>query len=77
MILSKPLFSGAGASPGATEETRCSSPKIIACELNRDGVPSPGGTGWTQSTINGNRRRGTGILNNELYVGVLVWNRLR
>ena len=29
------------------------------------------------STINGNRQRGTGILNNELYVGRLVWNRLR
>jgi hypothetical protein len=28
------------------------------------------------STINGNRRRGTGILNNELYIGRLVWNRL-
>ncbi|WP_299861649.1 recombinase zinc beta ribbon domain-containing protein [uncultured Roseobacter sp.] len=30
-----------------------------------------------QSTINGNRQRGTGILNNELYVGRMVWNRLR
>jgi site-specific DNA recombinase len=28
------------------------------------------------TTINGNRRRGTGILNNELYIGMLVWNRL-
>jgi site-specific DNA recombinase len=30
-----------------------------------------------QSTINGNVARGTGIINNELYVGRLVWNRLR
>jgi site-specific DNA recombinase len=30
-----------------------------------------------QSTIHGNRERGTGILNNEMYVGKLVWNRLR
>jgi site-specific DNA recombinase len=29
------------------------------------------------STIHGNRQRGTGILNNELYIGRLVWNRLR
>ena len=31
--------------------------------------------GWTASTIIGNRKRGTGILNNELYIGRLVWNR--
>jgi len=29
------------------------------------------------STIYGNAKRGTGILNNELYIGRLVWNRLR
>ena len=29
------------------------------------------------STIYGNWRRGTGVLNNELYIGRLVWNRLR
>ena len=28
-------------------------------------------------TIHGNRQRGTGVLNNELYIGRLVWNRLR
>ncbi|QCO57755.1 hypothetical protein EOK75_18900 (plasmid) [Pseudorhodobacter turbinis] len=27
------------------------------------------------STIMGNWKRGTGILNNELYVGKLLWNR--
>ena len=53
------------------------SPKAIAAALNREGVPSPRGKGWSQSTINGNRKRGTGILNNELYVGTLIWNRLR
>ena len=26
--------------------------------------------------MNGNRSRGTGILNNEMYVGRLVWNQL-
>lgn len=49
----------------------------IARRLNHDGVPGPRGKTWSQSTINGNRMRGTGILNNELYIGRLVWNRLR
>ena len=57
------------------------SPKAIAAQLNREGIPCPsnkgGGKAWGQSTINGNRRRGTGILNNELYIGQLVWNRQR
>ncbi|MDE4100292.1 recombinase family protein [Phaeobacter gallaeciensis] len=53
------------------------SPKAIAKQLNRENVPGPSGKGWGQSTINGNRQRGTGILNNELYIGRLVWNRLR
>ncbi|HVS08810.1 MAG TPA: recombinase family protein [Planctomycetota bacterium] len=54
-----------------------SSPRAIAAGLNRDGIPGPRGTAWGASTIYGNWRRGTGILNNELYVGRLVWNRQR
>jgi site-specific DNA recombinase len=53
------------------------SPKKIALELNREGVSGPDGGAWGPSTINGNRARGTDLLNNELYVGRLVWNRLR
>lgn len=53
------------------------SPRRIAFDLNAEGVPGPGGSTWGPSTINGNAARGTGILNNELYVGRLVWNRLR
>ena len=53
------------------------SPKAIAKRLNEDKIAGPTGKQWSQSTINGNRRRGTGILNNELYVGKLVYNRLR
>ena len=53
------------------------SPKQIAKNLNREGVPGPFGGLWSPSTIYGNAKRGTGILNNELYVGRLVWNRLR
>lgn len=51
------------------------SPKAIAHKLNKEGVSGPSGKGWGPSTINGNWRRGTGILNNEMYVGRLVWNR--
>ena len=53
------------------------SPKGIAKRLNAERCPGPGGTPWNPSTIHGNPRRGIGILNNELYVGRLVWNRLR
>src|SRR3546814_17896017 len=30
---------------------------------------------WQHTTLLGHRKRGTGVLNNELYVGVYVWNR--
>ncbi|MDO6693824.1 recombinase family protein [Aliiglaciecola sp. 3_MG-2023] len=55
--------------------TENKSPKTIAAELNREGIPCPSGSEWGCSTIQGNRRRGTGILNNELYIGRLIWNR--
>ena len=53
------------------------SPKRIAMALNREGIKAPGGGDWGFSTINGNAKRGNGILNNEMYVGRLVWNRQR
>jgi site-specific DNA recombinase len=53
------------------------SPKAVAKRLNAERSLGPGGSPWNPSTIHGNPARGTGILNNELYVGRLVWNRLR
>jgi site-specific DNA recombinase len=53
------------------------SPKRIAVELNQDGISAPTGGDWGFTTIIGNAKRGTGILNNEMYVGRLVWNRQR
>lgn len=53
------------------------SPRKIASALNADNIDGPRGKGWGMSTIYGNWRRGTGILNNELYVGQLIWNRQR
>ena len=52
------------------------SPRAIAIALNQAGIAAPSGKGWTHSTVIGNRKRGTGILNNRLYVGNRVWNRL-
>ncbi len=53
------------------------SPRAITHRLNKEGIPGPAGKQWGPSTIYGNRQRGTGILNNELYIGQLVWNKLR
>ena len=53
------------------------SPRRIAAELNRERTLGPRGRPWGDTTIRGHALRGTGVLRNELYVGRLVWNRLR
>jgi site-specific DNA recombinase len=62
------------------------SPRAIAAALNREGVPSPGSTwkrnerrqlGWMASAIAGDMRRGVGVLNNEMYIGTVIWNRFK
>ncbi|MES9887285.1 MAG: recombinase family protein [Candidatus Sedimenticola sp. 6PFRAG1] len=62
------------------------SPRWIANELNRLGIPSPGSkwarqqrrqSKWVGSAIYGDMTKGTGILNNELYIGRQIWNRSR
>ena len=45
------------------------SPKAIGKALNAEGILGPTGAAWSPSTIHGHASRGTGILNNELYVG--------
>ncbi|QGM99858.1 recombinase family protein [Methylocystis parvus] len=52
-------------------------PREIAGELNRDRIAPPRGTRWNASTINGNARRGNGLIFNELYAGRIVWNKVR
>ncbi len=55
----------------------------IARKLNEEGVAPPWPKrgqkqrGWTPNTIEGDRRRLLGILNNPLYIGQIVWNRTR
>lgn len=65
------------------------SPRTIAAALNAEGIPSPGASwnrsserlnakrkhGWVPAAIHGDRRRGTGILNNPMYIGELTWGR--
>ncbi|WP_407059711.1 recombinase family protein [Brevundimonas bacteroides] len=51
------------------------SPRLIAHALNREGVPGPRGGEWTPSAVYGDRRAKDGILCQELYVGVRVFNR--
>jgi site-specific DNA recombinase len=52
-------------------------PREIAHDLNKERVSPPRGRAWNASTINGNLERGAGILRNELYIGRLVWNKVR
>jgi site-specific DNA recombinase len=52
------------------------SPRAIAKKLNQKAIPGPLGRTWRDTAIRGHFGRGTGILNNELYIGRLVWNRL-
>jgi site-specific DNA recombinase len=52
------------------------SPRAIATDLNREGIPSPRGGTWNASTINGHRQRLHGILQNPLYGGKMIYGRL-
>jgi DNA invertase Pin-like site-specific DNA recombinase len=61
------------------------SPRNIAARFNEEGIPSPGAKWkrterrkdgkWLASAIHGDVNRGTGILNNRRYAGVMVWGR--
>ena len=51
------------------------SPRRIAFDLNAEGIPGPRGGKWAATTIYGNRRRHTGIINNRLYIGHQVFGK--
>jgi site-specific DNA recombinase len=59
------------------EYTAGRSPRDIATTLNQEHINAPRGSRWNASTINGNAQRGAGIIFNELYVGRIVWNKVR
>jgi site-specific DNA recombinase len=50
-------------------------PRTIACALNSENIEPPRKAYWRASTINGHTKRKTGILQNEIYCGRLIWNR--
>lgn len=52
-------------------------PRDIAHALNTEGARPPRGTRWNASAITGQPKRGSGILSNRLYVGEMVWNKVR
>ena len=53
------------------------SAREIARLLNEEGVPSPASKRWSNSALNGRSRTGSGILNNELYRGRIIYGRRR
>ncbi len=59
-----------------SEYTAGRSARDIVKSLNAEGIPGPEGGTWRDTTISGQIRRGTGLLNNTLYVGKLIWNRV-
>jgi site-specific DNA recombinase len=50
-------------------------PRDIAVALNQEGIAGPRGGHWNASTIAGSRARRNGVLQNELYNGIIIWNR--
>jgi Site-specific recombinases, DNA invertase Pin homologs len=52
-------------------------PREIAAMLNAENIAPPRGRFWRASSILGNPQRGHGIICNPIYMGRLVWNRVR
>jgi site-specific DNA recombinase len=48
----------------------------IAGRLNKDKIAPPSGLRWNASTIQGSAQRGNGVLQNEIYIGQIVWNKV-
>jgi len=47
----------------------------LVADLNGRHVPAPRGGTWAVSALYGSPNKGSGILNNKLYIGCYVWNR--
>ena len=53
------------------------SPKMICRDLNAEGIAAPRGQRWAPSALYGFAERGTGMLRNPIYKGMIVWNKVR
>lgn len=49
--------------------------QVIASDLNARRVPAARGGTWAVSALYGSPNKGSGVLNNEIYIGRYVWNR--
>ena len=49
--------------------------QAIASALNAQRVPAARGRTWAVSALYGSPAKGSGILNNEVYIGRIIWNR--
>ena len=66
-----------GALIGLADAAAGRTPRDIARDLTREGIPSPRGGRWAASTINGNNKRANGIIQSKIYAGRIVWGRAR
>ena len=53
------------------------SARAISQALNAEGVPAPRGLRWQTTGILGWAERGTGLIRNQIYRGVIVWNKVK
>src|SRR5690606_39166157 len=53
------------------------SPQAISRALNAEGIAAPRGKLWAPSALIGSAERGSGMLRNPIYKGVIVWNKNR
>ncbi len=68
---------GGRRSPRARPLSASASPSIPPASAGPTGASAAANSGGTVSASPGNAARGTGILRNRLYVGELLWNRMR
>ena len=52
------------------------SPKAICRDLNAEGIDAPRGKLWAPSALYGFASRGTGMLRNPIYKGLIVWGKV-
>ena len=53
------------------------SPRVIARTLNAEAISGPRGRAWGPLRLVGQKSVGNGLLNDELYIGRMIWNRPR
>ena len=51
------------------------SPRLICVDLNQEGLLNSKGKPWSSTSIIGSRHTKTGMLNNEIYIGRMIWGK--